>query len=284
MKIGLIDHHLHNWHSDVFLKILRSNVGEGKYEICYAYESDPLPDKENWCKLNNVEECASPEEVVEKSDAIFVMAPDNIEDHLKLGIPAYKSGKPTYVDKYLSTSIKDAKEIIATCKANNTTMTSASSLRFANAVIACREKLTSRPKEVFARGYGHWHPYAVHTITLALPIFGTDCDRIINTGTLDAPNVTIADGDRRCNIQIFWGPKNHCQAAPWQIGAIQDDQVILETVDPNIDYYPALMKEVVKFLKTGVSPISEREMLLVSIIDELGEKSREMGGVWLPIE
>ena len=54
MNIGLIDHHLHNWHSDVFLKILNGPIGEGDMNITIAYESDPVADKEDWCKINKV--------------------------------------------------------------------------------------------------------------------------------------------------------------------------------------------------------------------------------------
>jgi len=284
MNIGLIDHHLHNWHSDVFLKILNGPIGEGDMNITIAYESDPVADKEDWCKINKVKKASSPEEVVEKADAIFVMAPDNIEDHLKLGRCAYESGKQVYVDKYLSTSIADAKEIVRLCKASGSPLTSNSSLRFTPDLLDLMKKLGGKkPKEVFARGYGHWHPYAIHTVTRALPIFGTKADRIINTGTEDAPNVTIADGERRCNIQILWAPANHWEVAPWQVGAIIGDRIEIATNDPKHDAYEDLMREAVKFLRTRISPLSVEEMLMTSIIDELGEKSREMGGVWIDI-
>lgn len=283
MKIGFIDHHLHNWHSDVFVQILRGMAGENM-EVCCAYESHPAEGMDDWCAVNNVAKATSPEEVVAMSDAIFVQAPDNIGDHLALGRAAYMSGKPVYVDKYLSTSLADAKEIVALCAASGAKLMSASSLRFFDGLMELLPQITEQPKEVFARGFGHWYPYSVHTTAAALALFGDKADRLINTGTHDAANVTIADGNRRCTVQVYWAPDNHHQAMPWQVSAIQDNKILTAQVIDHETVYGNLMAEVVKFLKSGVSPVSTDEMLLTCAIDELGVKSLDLGGVWLPIE
>ena len=284
IKIGFIDHHLHNWHSDVFLKLLRGPIGEGMVDIVCAYESHPAEGMEDWCTQNHVTKVDSPEEVVAQSDVIYVLAPDNIDDHLELGRAAYMSGKPVLVDKYLSTNIEDAKEIIRLCKQSGSPMMSASSLRFSDELIAMLPKLTSQPKEVFSRGFGHWYPYSIHTVSQALAIFGDKADRIINTGTENASCVTIADGERRCTIEIYWAPDNHDEAMPWQAGAIVDNRLEMMTVHSHETIYDNMMRAAMEFIKTKKSPISINEMLLAVIIDELGALSLKQGNKWIEFQ
>ena len=82
MKIGFIDHHLNNYHANKFLSIIRDGKAGPDLEIVAAYESDPTG--EDWCEKNNVKRVQSAAEVVELSDAIIVLAPDNVESHLAL--------------------------------------------------------------------------------------------------------------------------------------------------------------------------------------------------------
>jgi hypothetical protein len=57
MKLGFVDHHLANYHADVFLKLLRSTYADRGVELI-AYESDPASG-DDWCDRNQVRRAAS---------------------------------------------------------------------------------------------------------------------------------------------------------------------------------------------------------------------------------
>lgn len=79
LRVGFLDHHLNTSHSMKFLALLRGSVGQGEVEISGAWESDP--EQADWCEINGVMRLQGPQEVIERSDAIIVLAPNNPEVH-----------------------------------------------------------------------------------------------------------------------------------------------------------------------------------------------------------
>ena len=60
------------------------------------------------------------EELIEKSDRIIVLSPDNPEMHLELTEKALQSGKLVYVDKTFAPDKETAIKIFENAKAHNT--------------------------------------------------------------------------------------------------------------------------------------------------------------------
>ena len=52
-----------------------------------------------FCEAFGVERCNTIEEICEKSDVLFILAPTNPEKHLEYAKTALKYGKRTYIDK-----------------------------------------------------------------------------------------------------------------------------------------------------------------------------------------
>src|SRR5690242_3502613 len=128
-KIGWIDHHLYTHHSQVFYPLIHEEVGQGRFEIAAAYESDRDPAQGDWCAEHGISRAGSPAEVVEASDVIIVCSPNNPEAHLELSRVALASGKPVYVDKYLAHTVEDAREMVEIAREHNTPLMTSSSLR-----------------------------------------------------------------------------------------------------------------------------------------------------------
>ena len=132
IKIGFIDYFLDEWHANNYPKFIAQQFGD-EFKVAYAYAEK---DKEGgmttneWCKQFGVERCNTIEEVVEKSDCIIVLSPDNPERHLDLCRIPLASGKRVYVDKTFALTKEIAKEIVAIGEANNTPFFSTSALRF----------------------------------------------------------------------------------------------------------------------------------------------------------
>ncbi|MBX7244763.1 MAG: Gfo/Idh/MocA family oxidoreductase [Candidatus Sumerlaeaceae bacterium] len=281
MKIGFIDHHLNNYHADTFLRILTKEL-EQKATVVAAYESNPVGD--DWCAKNGVARVQSAAEVVAASDAVIVLAPDNVEAHLTLGRVALESGKPCFVDKNLSSSLEDARKIVEIAAAHKTPLMSSSSLRFSVELEELMGRIGNAPIEtIFSRGFGRWHGYGVHTIAPALRLIGGNVSRLCDTGTAGASVVTIEDAaGRRALIEVREAD-NQQEASPWQIGALAAGRYETATITKFAEFYKNLMAQVTAFFATGKSPISVEEQLATVAIETAADESRAAGGKWVDI-
>ena len=122
--IGFIDYYLSEWHADNYPLWIKEICEKTGKEFCVAYawaemDKSPIDGKttDEWCKEFDVERCDSIEEVVEKSDCIIVLSPDNPERHLDLCRIPLASGKRVYVDKTFALTKDIAKEIVEWVKA-----------------------------------------------------------------------------------------------------------------------------------------------------------------------
>lgn len=282
MKIGFIDHHLNNYHADVFHKLLTGPVGGGRVEIVAAFETTPKGD-EDWCAKTGVPRASSAAEVVEKSDCLMVLAPDNLDTHLVLGREALESGKPTLIDKMLSPSLDDAREIVRIAAAHGTPLISSSSLRFAVEVEELVARIDGPVNAVFASGFGKFHVYGIHTIAPAMRIVGdAPVKRVIDTGTPEARLVTIDDGTRRTLLEVRQSA-NQYEATPWTLGVLVGDRYEIAEIRQHDAFYANLMKETVKFFETGKSPMTPEEMLRSVAVQDAAERSLAAGAEWVDV-
>ena len=119
-KIGFIDCYLSNWHANNYPAWIRESCQEHgfEYELAYAWAEVEVSPRDNkttdeWCAENNVTRCNSIEEICEKSDVLFILAPTNPEKHLEYAKTALKYGKRTYIDKTFAPNYEEAAAIFA---------------------------------------------------------------------------------------------------------------------------------------------------------------------------
>lgn len=278
MKIGYLDYQLKNYHFKKFHGILSGPIGAGHATVDSAWELSPSPEGQEWCRENGVHYHPSAETVIEGSDALMVLAPNNPEKHLEMARPALASGKPVFIDKMLASTTADAKEIVRIAEQHNTPLFSSSSLRFAAELenIAVDGPVDT----VFARGLGKLPIYGVHTIALGLRYFGARYDRVIDTGTPGANSVTVRDGGRVLTIDLRES-ENQYDATPWQVGVLSGNNYQVATITRFDEFYENLMKAALEFIRTGTPPLTTAEMLAVVAIQEAAEQSLAEGGVWV---
>ena len=82
LKIGFIDYYLDEWHANNYPQMIKE-LSNGKYEVAYAYGKidSPIGGMTNleWSEKNNIALLDSIQEVVDKSDRLIVLSPDNPE-------------------------------------------------------------------------------------------------------------------------------------------------------------------------------------------------------------
>lgn len=281
LRIGFVDHHLNNFHANTFLKLLHEDLVGEDVRVVSAWESHPTG--EDWCAKNGVERKSSIAEVVGGVDALMVLAPDNLADHLALCEQVLPAGKPTFIDKLLSPDLSDARTIVAMAQQHGTPITSSSALRFAVELEAMRAQLTTAPAEAFARGMGEWMGYGVHTVALVTGLMGTGARRVADVGTPSSRFLAIEyDDGRRATVEVR-DCENMWNVFPWTFGAKTGNVYHVETVRDYNGFYRNLMQMVVQFFKTGQSPVSVQEALETVAILDASNRSQQTGGAWVSL-
>ncbi|MDH7482834.1 MAG: Gfo/Idh/MocA family oxidoreductase [Armatimonadota bacterium] len=282
MRIGFVDHHLNNYHADKFLSLIRGPLSDLGAEVAIAWESDPKDG--DWCEKNSVPRAGSIAEVCQKSDAVFILAPDNIDDHLKLAREVLPYGKPTAIDKALAFKVSEAKEIVELARKHNTPITSSSALAFAVELEDLLNQIAEPPAEVFVTGMGEWKNYGLHTLSMALRVMGPGIKRLIDTGTESSRVVTLDYGDgRKAFVTVRWS-SDMWQIFPWTLGIrLNREKYLYTTIQDYDGFYANLMKRVIEFFRICIPPFpGELAMELVTVL-EYADQSLAAGGLWVEI-
>lgn len=280
LRVGVVDHHLNNYHADTFLRLLRGPLAGEEVEIVVAWESNPTG--EDWCKKNHVRRAATIEEAVKDVDAVLVLAPDNIEEHPELAKAVLPFGKPTLIDKFLAPTAAEAKEIVELSKRHGAPIFSSSALRYAVELEAAlpvmkRESVT----DTLVRGLSQWDGYGVHTLAMALRILGYDVRRLIDTGTKTARVVTLDYRDGKRAVVDVRTAVNEWQILGWSFAARVGDHYVAETIKDFDGFYANLMRRAASFFKLGKSDMPVEEALMIVAILEGANRSLKAGGEWI---
>ncbi len=129
----------------------------------------------------------SPEQVAEECDYVFVLA-RHAGKHLDETKPVIAAGKPLFVDKPLTGTPDDARELISLADEAGVTVTSFSTLRYASDTLKYAAAVEEASPVRFATylgpasrtsPYGGIAFYAIHTVELMLHFHGTDVASIV---------------------------------------------------------------------------------------------------------
>ena len=83
-KIGFIDYYLDEWHANNYPAWIKEHSsGEQVVAYAYAYREPPFAGMSSaeWAKKQGVELVPTIDALIEKSDCIVVLSPDNSEMH-----------------------------------------------------------------------------------------------------------------------------------------------------------------------------------------------------------
>ena len=276
IKIGFIDYFLDEWHANNYPKFIAQQFGD-EFKVAYAYAEK---DKEGglttdeWCEKNGVERCNTIAEVVEKSDCIIVLSPDNPERHLDLCREPLASGKRVYVDKTFALTKDIAKEIVAIGEANNTPFFSTSALRFSN-------ELAEVPREgicfINSRGPGRFDTYAIHQIEPIVVLMGSEVKRIMSVGSgYETMVIEFSNGRRAVMSHYDWKGIDFEMVVNYEDGSIYK-------VPQMTGYFDNFINKLCTFFKTGETFADHAETVSVMGIIEAGNKALANPGVWVEV-
>jgi len=275
-KIGFIDYYLHEWHADNIPEWI-SDASGGEMKVCYAWGEIDSPNEggltnKEWAEKFGVELCSSQEEVIEKSDYIIVLSPDNAERHVDLCKLALVSGKPTYVDKTFAVGLDDAKQIVANAK--NTPFYSCSALRYDNELQAVNK---DDIVVVDSRGPGIFDIYTIHMLEPLYMLMGK-AKRVLALGCAESPTLIYDFGENRRAVMSFFD---------YNVGfstAIRYKDGSGALLSFESEYFKTFAKEIVKFFETGIPPVCIEDTLKIMAMLGAARNAVAKSGTWVEIE
>ena len=237
-------------------------------------------------KKLDVEIVDSIDVLLKKVDLVFLETNDG-RPHLEQYIPVAKAGKPCFIDKPIAGSLADAVAIFEVSKKYNAPVFSSSSLRFGKNSLAVRggslgkvmKCETTSPASLEAT-----HPdlfwYGIHGVESLFTVMGTGCQSVTRGKTEDGKievtglwsNGTGGAGDR---VGIFREGKGYVGTAVGEKG---------ESPVGSYDGYDPLLFEIIKFARTGKTPVSEAETLEIYAFMEAADESKRQNGASVTLE
>jgi hypothetical protein len=232
--------------------------------------------KEKW----GVEFVNTIEELCQKVDAVLLESVDG-RPHLNQVRPVFKAKKRVFIDKPLTASYADAREIVRLSRETGVPFFSSSSLRFVADVQALKNSdkhggitgaFTFGPENLEPH-----HPdlfwYGIHAVEMLYTLMGPGCESITRVKTESGDTVVGKWKDGRIGTMrgLIQGKQDY--------GAIAFGmKATLASPVPLKGDYRNLVVEIVKFFQTGVPPVSPEETLEMMAFMEAADLSKARGG------
>lgn len=294
MKVGIIG--LDTSHATAFTKLLNSEDKKAEYNgfkivAAYPYGSKTIessykriPGYIEEVEKYGVEIVSSIAELLTKVDCVMLETNDG-NLHLEQANEVMKAGKIVFIDKPIGANLAQAIAIFELSKKYNVPIFTASALRFTEQSLKLRN---GELGEVF--GADCYSPaniepshssdltwYGVHGVETLFTVLGTGCKSV---SRMSAENTDVVVGlwdDGR--IGTFRGlrtPKSgYGGTAFTSKGAVPVG---------GYDGYGFLLEEILKFFKTRVAPVSEKETLEIFTFMEASMESKRYSSKTISME
>lgn len=276
MKIGLIDYYLDQYHALKYPSWL-SELSGGQLQVSCAYAMTDKPSgkpSQQCADEGGYPLLSSIEEVIEQSDGIIVMSPDNAEMHVQLCEKPLQSKKPVYVDKTFAVNRADALAIIENGQKHGTPFYSASALRYATEYDAITKDGLLL---LDSMGAGRFENYAVHQVEPIIKLMGQGVRRVqaLASGDVLAFCLQYEDG-RIANFHQVYG------AQPFALRAGYQDGHLVEAKAEG-DYYAGFLKDLVGFFTDGQPRVAAEELLEIITVIDCCRQALQKPGSWVQL-
>jgi predicted dehydrogenase len=232
----------------------------------------------------DVEIVGSIDELLKKVDVVLLESVDG-RPHWEQVQPVLKAKKPVFIDKPVAGSLADALRIYDLAKANNVSVFSSSSLRFAPEITKARGNAkigqvlgcaTHGPCEIEEH-----HPdlfwYGIHGVENLYAVMGPGCEAVSRVHTKDTDEVVGKWKDGRV------GSYRGLRSGKKDFGMVVYGKDGNEAT-PVASGYEPLVGEICKFFKTGKPPVSAEETIELFAFMEAADESKRKDGALVTIE
>ena len=298
-KVGIIG--LDTSHAIAFTKIMNvekdPSVAGFRMAAAYQWGSRDIVSSTNryekyvpQMREMGVEIVQSIDELLLKVDVVCLETNDGRE-HFRQAEQVFRSGKRVFIDKPLAHNLADALKIYAAGKKYNAQYFSSSALRFGNVAKAARAGEYGKirgaalisPSPVEEQGTHNYYTwYGIHGFEPLVAIMGMGVDKVscFRNDTDDVINAVWKDG-RMGELRLM---RKSWIYSGYVLPEQPKDKKNPIIVSDGYQGYQPLLKEIIKFFKTGVAPVSPEETLEIMAFMEAAEMSAKRGGAPVTIE
>ncbi len=281
LKIGFIDYFLDEWHANNYPEFIRKAAGD-KMAAVYAYGHIDSPRNggrttEQWCADMGLERCMTIDEVIEKSDCLIVLSPDNPEMHWELCQKPLRSGKRVYVDKTFAPTLQIAKDLFALAEEYNTPTYSSSALRYAKELAGLPEKEVAF---IDSYGPGVTENYLVHQFEPLALVMNAPAEKVLYTPAGNVANFLITyQGGKAASTSLFgWnGATPSTMTVRYMDGS-------MAAIPELTEYFDRFVQNMCHFFETGEGMVDKAQTLSIMALIEAAHKAEEKPGEWVKVE
>jgi predicted dehydrogenase len=226
-----------------------------------------------------VEIVDSVEALIGRSDRLMILSVDG-RIHLRQAEAIFGTGHPVYIDKPVAGSLADAVALYDLAEGLSIPCFSASSTRFGPKIAdtAWREEAgtvfgaTSWGPLAYQAGQPELFFYGIHGIEALFTAMGPGCESVTRVKTPMHDLVTGVWSDGRVGVYrgLLQGAK------PYGLTVHGEKAVVNLIEEPS---YEALCREIGRFFKTSLPPVSPAETLGIYAFMEAADESLRRGGV-----
>jgi predicted dehydrogenase len=233
------------------------------------------PDKEAAERLADVcsipKVCDSADECGEGVDVVLIVD-DGSGEQWKYALVPLRKGVPTYCDKPLAMTAKQAQEVAAVARQAGTPFMSASSLRFVPDIVALAKEVTSLGDIHLATTIcgNELVYYGIHALEMAYAVLGRGAVSCLNVGQPGGNIVRVRFENGR-HLLLMVGEKEWMRAG-YQINLYGTKG--WRTLTPNLaDLYWYLLDKFIELVRTKKESVPiEEEVEFIAVL-EIGKRS-----------
>ena len=273
--VGFIDYFLHEWHANEYPAMIQAyNQKNGTdYQVKYAWAEIDSPNggmtTDEWCNHYGAERCATIEELCEKCDCVFVLAPSNPEKHLAYAKAVFACGKSPYIDKTFAPDYATAQEICALAKQYGVQFFSSSALRYSDEL----NSYMGTANAIFTTGGGsNFDEYVIHQLEMVVKCLGVGAEKIRyeNHGGQEWAEISFKDGKY---AKMMFAP---CMPFAATVSDVEGTKYL----PINSAFFDNLIADIFHFFETGEVSFCGCETLEIAKLRETIIKAKDTPNTW----
>ena len=270
-RIGFVDYNLDNFHSNVYLRLLRNELKGRGFKVIGG-TGKRRKQSRVWAEENDVPYFNTVEDLNEAVDHYMILAPANPETHLELCQQVFPFGKATYVDKTFAPDLGIARRIFALADRFGVPMQTTSALRYTGVQDFVMD--AGRVKHMVTWGGGRsFDEYAIHPLELAVSCMGPGVKRLMRRGRGKHTQLLLDfTGNRTATVNVYTQSRTPYAASVTTAGettylAVDGSRIFLDTAGAVLDLF-----------ETGKPAIDRKESLVIRRILDVAKQKRALKG------
>ncbi|HLU88355.1 MAG TPA: Gfo/Idh/MocA family oxidoreductase [Cyclobacteriaceae bacterium] len=221
------------------------------------------------------------DQLIDMVDVVMIETNDG-RPHLQESLPAFKAGKPVFIDKPVGANLKEVIEIYEQAEKYNVPVFSSSALRYIDGLKkvnleAVHSAHTYSPASL-EKSHTDLFWYGIHGVELLFSVMGPGCREVMQVHHSPAEDLVIGfwnDGRQGVFRGIREGKRDFGGTV------FQQDEIF--TLGGFSGYRPLVVK-IVEFFLTKKPPVPTEETIEIYSFMEAAQKSKEKGGKRIKIE